>query len=272
MSSTANNLTTAAKNYVTAKGLSPVSLLDAAASHLTATVIEIIKIVLIRTTITLTSNQDISSDEDEIGSSPIGSPYDLPVTPPVSIRSISSLSNNTLLRSASLDSRKTHTTKPQNQTHVGLDRTLSLRSVRSQNTIDSRLASVTIRSKASRELKKFLVLQTFSIVDITKKLVLQIRGDTVIRELLTHMSGTAYLVSGVVEKTCIMTDGDKLLAQNFKLVNGEMVVSRLANLGKHLEKMNHLAEELEDSIVDPMYKQELAGVVSNIMKTLKELE
>ncbi|OLL23518.1 hypothetical protein NEOLI_001257 [Neolecta irregularis DAH-3] len=272
MSATANNLTTAAKNYVTASGLSPVSLLDAAASHLTATVIEIIKIVLIRATTTLTPNQDISSDEEEeIGSSPKGCPFELPIKPPVSVRSINSLSNNALLRSRSLDSRRTHSTKPKNQAHVALDRTVSLRCTRSQNTIDSRLASINLRPKASRELRTFLVLQTFSIVDITKKLVLQIRGDTVIRELLTYMSGTAHLVSGVVEKACVITNGDNSLSQSFKSVNGEKVVDRLANLGRHLEMMKHSADEFGDDVVDQLYKQELAGVVSDIMKMIKEL-
>jgi hypothetical protein len=50
VSATANNLITASKNFATAKGLSPVSLLDAAASHLTAAVVELIKTVKIRPT------------------------------------------------------------------------------------------------------------------------------------------------------------------------------------------------------------------------------
>jgi hypothetical protein len=50
VSSTANNLITAAKNYAAAAGLSPVSLLDAAASHLVASVVELLRTVKIRTT------------------------------------------------------------------------------------------------------------------------------------------------------------------------------------------------------------------------------
>lgn len=59
ISATANNLTTAAKNHATGCGLSPVSLLDAAASHLTASVIELVKLVRIRPT------QEGESDESE---------------------------------------------------------------------------------------------------------------------------------------------------------------------------------------------------------------
>ncbi|KAF4630297.1 hypothetical protein G7Y89_g7845 [Cudoniella acicularis] len=50
VSATANNLITASKNFATANGLSPVSLLDAAASHLTATVVELVRTVKIRPT------------------------------------------------------------------------------------------------------------------------------------------------------------------------------------------------------------------------------
>lgn len=50
VSATANNLITASKNHASAQGLSPVSLLDAAASHLTTSVVELVKVVRIRPT------------------------------------------------------------------------------------------------------------------------------------------------------------------------------------------------------------------------------
>lgn len=50
VSATANNLITASKNFAAAKGLSPVSLLDAAASHLTTAVVELVRTVKIRPT------------------------------------------------------------------------------------------------------------------------------------------------------------------------------------------------------------------------------
>ncbi len=50
VSATANNLITASKNFAFSKGLSPVSLLDAAASHVTTAVIELIRLVKIRPT------------------------------------------------------------------------------------------------------------------------------------------------------------------------------------------------------------------------------
>ncbi|OCT49505.1 putative cell polarity protein [Cladophialophora carrionii] len=50
VSATANNLITASKNFASASGLSPVSLLDAAASHLTAAVVDLLHSVKIRPT------------------------------------------------------------------------------------------------------------------------------------------------------------------------------------------------------------------------------
>jgi hypothetical protein len=50
VSATANNVITASKNYAAAGGLSPVSLLDAAASHLTSAVVDLVRTVKIRPT------------------------------------------------------------------------------------------------------------------------------------------------------------------------------------------------------------------------------
>jgi hypothetical protein len=50
VSSTANNLITASKAFASSAGISPVSLLDAAASHLVAAVVELLRAAKIRTT------------------------------------------------------------------------------------------------------------------------------------------------------------------------------------------------------------------------------
>lgn len=79
VSATANNLTTAAKNHASARGLSPVSLVDAAASHLTASVAELVKRVKMRP-------QDASAADDDYvvvddGEDPIVSPESPPRSP-----------------------------------------------------------------------------------------------------------------------------------------------------------------------------------------------
>ncbi len=60
LSATSNNLITAARNFATAKGLSPVSLLDAAASHVAAAVVELIHLVKTRHT----PAQELDDDDD----------------------------------------------------------------------------------------------------------------------------------------------------------------------------------------------------------------
>ncbi|KAI5810417.1 hypothetical protein BZA77DRAFT_254872 [Pyronema omphalodes] len=70
ISATANNLTTAAKNHAQGCGLSPVSLLDAAASHLTASVIELVKLVKIRPT-QEGENDDVEEDEEYLHSATV---------------------------------------------------------------------------------------------------------------------------------------------------------------------------------------------------------
>ena len=62
ISATANNLITASKNFAISKGLSPVSLLDAATSHLTAAVVSLVHIVKIHPPLPL--NEQLEDDDD----------------------------------------------------------------------------------------------------------------------------------------------------------------------------------------------------------------
>lgn len=61
VSATANNLITASKNHAASAGLSPVSLLDAAASHLSTAVVELVKQVKIRPT----PEDEFENDEED---------------------------------------------------------------------------------------------------------------------------------------------------------------------------------------------------------------
>lgn len=63
VSTTANNLITASKNFANSNGLSPVSLLDAAASHLTTSVIDLIRAVKIRPT----PAEELEEGDEDIG-------------------------------------------------------------------------------------------------------------------------------------------------------------------------------------------------------------
>ncbi|KAA8575824.1 hypothetical protein EYC84_004915 [Monilinia fructicola] len=75
LSATANNLITASRNFAGAKGLSPVSLLDAAASHLTTAVVELVRTVKIKPTPAgeLEDNEDGNSAPIETDPAPVAS-------------------------------------------------------------------------------------------------------------------------------------------------------------------------------------------------------
>lgn len=60
VSSTANGLITATKNFAGGAGISPVSLVDAAASHLTAAVVDLLRVAKIRTT----PSGELDDDDD----------------------------------------------------------------------------------------------------------------------------------------------------------------------------------------------------------------
>jgi len=61
VSATANNLITASKNHASSAGLSPVSLLDAAASHLSTSVVELVRYVKVRPT----PEEELNREEDD---------------------------------------------------------------------------------------------------------------------------------------------------------------------------------------------------------------
>lgn len=62
LTATANNMITACKNFAAADGMSPVSLLDAAASHLSAAVVDLVRLVKIRPTVP--DEHDLKSEEE----------------------------------------------------------------------------------------------------------------------------------------------------------------------------------------------------------------
>lgn len=76
VTATANNLITASKNFANSEGISPVSLLDAAASHLCAAVVELVRLVKIRPT-----PADELDEDDNDGISQLQSPDYFDVAP-----------------------------------------------------------------------------------------------------------------------------------------------------------------------------------------------
>ncbi|RSL89105.1 hypothetical protein CEP52_015012 [Fusarium oligoseptatum] len=69
VSSTANSLITASKNFAAGAGMSPVSLLDTAASHLSAAIVDLLRLVKIR----ITPAEELDDEEEDGTVTPVDS-------------------------------------------------------------------------------------------------------------------------------------------------------------------------------------------------------
>lgn len=176
VSATANNLITASKNFASSGGLSPVSLLDAAASHLTTAVIELLRLVKIRPTPT-EELEEAEEDEDVVGS-----PGYFSVAP-----SQSRMSNNDSIYSA-----------------------ISSPSVRSRTLAASRRRTISrsgiipptsAMNQELSDLKLYLDEQTEGLVQTIQGLVGSIRAGENMPALRSHLVGISGVVGNVVSAT-----------------------------------------------------------------------
>lgn len=83
VSATANNLITATKNFASGAGISPVSLVDAAASHLTVAIVELLRVCKIRPTPAGELEDDDDGSVTPVDSASLFSPRSTQHTEPV---------------------------------------------------------------------------------------------------------------------------------------------------------------------------------------------
>src|SRR5579859_7103979 len=163
LSATANNLITATKNHVSSQGLSPVSLVDAAASHLTSTVVDLVKVVKMRpgSGTTFRSDEDAQSDHSRYSETPLTSP--MAATSPSRSTSKSNIPVPLSLGSRSNLARTALRDVP--------------RSPESPRSVDSRRSSSrNAYSKEEEELRLYLDTQTQAIVESIQSLLTRIRN------------------------------------------------------------------------------------------------
>ncbi|CAG8561313.1 7706_t:CDS:10 [Paraglomus occultum] len=95
LSGTLTNLMTAAKNHATGSGISPVSLLDAAASHLTVAVVDLVKLIKIKRS---------DNDKDKLNVDSLSpSRSSTPTTPPTSQKLQSSRNDASSVSASKVD-------------------------------------------------------------------------------------------------------------------------------------------------------------------------
>ncbi|KAL3474694.1 hypothetical protein BJX99DRAFT_173538 [Aspergillus californicus] len=170
VSATANNLITATKNFASSNGLSPVSLLDAAASHISLAVIELIRIVKIRPT----PIDELNNEDEEEQFAQMRSPDYFSVAP-----SQSRFSQNGSVYSAM--------SPPPGSEHV----TNSLGMQHNHEQENHEL----------QELKFYVEDQADGLVQAIQALVASIRGEEGMTTVRTHVSAIASIVTNVSAST-----------------------------------------------------------------------
>ncbi|KAI1951869.1 component of the polarisome [Ophidiomyces ophidiicola] len=188
VSATANNLITASKNFANSHGLSPVSLLDAAASHLTAAIVELIRHVKIRPS----PENELDEDDDLDNLVPMQSPGYFSVAP-----SQSRLSENESVYSAI----STPSMRSRSQTYSRIPGTRNARTSGQSLVIGSKLGAPRGPDRELEGLRLYLEDQTEGLVQSIQALVASIRAEDHISIVKTHVTSISNVVGNVVSCT-----------------------------------------------------------------------
>ncbi|OAT09204.1 cell polarity protein [Blastomyces gilchristii SLH14081] len=194
VSATANNLITASKNFANSNGMSPVSLLDAAASHLTAAIIELVRTVKVRPTPADELGED-DYDDDNLGS--MQSPAYFSVPP-----SLSRMSGNDSVYSAI---SSPHSTRSPGRTSSRLPpshrKTYSSGQLLAGGGLRPGLGISELDGELE-ELRLYLEDQTEGVVQSIQALVSSIRAEPDdMFAIRTHIDAISAVVSKVIDAT-----------------------------------------------------------------------
>jgi hypothetical protein len=264
LSSTANNLMIACRNHVGSAGLSPVSLVDAAASHLTSTVIELAKICKIQSLPEKTEARPASlsqtppvmqqDEEDE-----------LPFTP----HPLSETPGSAFL---SVNSQRQQGRPPSQQTPVR-PQPPAQQEKRSQPQAHQPQPGSDTMSPAKRnslqDLKLSLEAQTEGIVTAIQKLLAAIRANqkpAVLQQYIGDIVVSVTSATTLLQPAFLSSEASRTLRQGCQGIGValETCCTRL----RHME--NGAAEEPAEA-ASKDFKQRLAGVAFDTAKQTKEL-
>lgn len=225
VSATANNLITASKNYASGAGISPVSLLDAAASHLVAALVELLRTVKIRATPageleddddgTITpvdstgffSNRTTNTQQDAFLKS-----QESPLVPPPPFQG---------LRAGMRDSANSSAYSPVSSPRESVEQQYGARRPMSRNGGANGMTYLGLNKNLptppnglgrpdtkNEDLKIYLEDQTEIMVQTIQGLVGSIRGDAPIQQINEEIMSIADVVGKVVEQTEDHGNGD----------------------------------------------------------------
>jgi hypothetical protein len=252
LSATANNLITATKNFVGSAGISPVSLVDAAASHLTSTVVELCKLVKLRSGGgsgggSFRTDDDNGSDRSRLSelATPLTSPLDT-ISPPHSKPAALNLGSRSNLapRTSAIQREDSSSYLP-----------------RSPESPLSQLSPSTIQEE---QLRVYLDTQTRNIVESIQSLLSRIRNPKL--DSPEDFRGQINEITGIVEQ--IVEYVDRTGSKIERLVGGDN--ARLMGVLRSLEDCCGLMRNIAGpTSSDDGFKKRLARIAFDISKQIK---
>ncbi|KAI6366710.1 hypothetical protein MCOR25_005077 [Pyricularia grisea] len=299
IASTANNLITAAKNFAASAGISPVSLIDAAASHLVAAIVELLKTVKIRPT---PAGELEEEDDDDImtpSNNSVGffsprsqaptpltttNPAEENLPPPPPFRGFGNrLSADSSAYSPVNSPRESTTTDRYGGGGLGINGSNGNGNANGNVNGDSGKAlppqpsngygangyggMAPQRDNAAEDLKIFVEDQTAYLVADIQELVAAIRSDAAIITLRDEISRIAESVDKIVDETSRSSGGPNAFPN---LKNLQACRERLLEAGER-------GQELSDGGMGPpsrewrMWTQTLPPIAFEIARESKEL-
>jgi len=252
LSATANNLITATKNHAASQGVSPVSLVDAAASHLTSTVVDLVKMVKMRPGSGSTYDESQSEKSrysdlhTPITSPGISSPYNVvkkAIPNPLNLGAI---------------------TRSVSQRTVTEER-YPPRSPDSPRSIDSRRSAAYV-SREEEELRNYLDNKTQAIVDSIQSLLTRIRNPKL--DMIDDFRPQVAEITTIVDQIVTHTIQQNAILD--RLVDGPRMMEVLDALKTHAEDMNEVVSTSSVSSGDG-FKKRLARISFDISKQIKVL-
>ncbi|CCU78135.1 SpaA/cell polarity protein [Blumeria hordei DH14] len=295
ISGTAKNLITASKNFAGANGISPVSLVDAAASNLTSAVVEFLRVVKIRST--HVSNYEDSEDEvvttttaptDASGSYPVrelevGTPSSSYQAPSNARTSVNSSIYSPFASPRELvpqESSLRQPISPSNESWSGQVQSLSR--IASTNFDPMSPPPLTVNlgipSNGSEieEFKIYLEDQTALLVQNIQSLVTAIRSESGITATGNSINAISEVVGSVVSYTesKIFATGDSDLR-----TRGEQIVKKLAASQKRLVESGEIGRQIAEEGRDDdegerawrVWNQSLPPIAFEIAREVKDL-
>ena len=256
LSATANNLITATKNHVSSHGLSPVSLVDAAASHLTSTVVDLVKVVKMRPS--SGAGTSIRTDEDAQSDHSRYSELATPLTSPIGL--VSAPSSKSVPGALNLGTRSNLAPR----TTALREEIYSPRFPESPRSMDSRRSSTRNIYKDEEELRLYLDTQTQAIIESIQTLLTRIRNPK--NDSVEDFRPQIDEITLIVEKIVEYTDRQSSKIDRFR---GEK--NRLVTILRQLEDSYGLMKNVARTppSEDNGFKTRLARTAFDISKQIK---